>query len=284
MAGEWIAYDITLPEKPEVQELLDTTGEPVEVVVFRLLRLWGWASMHCADGTARMTVPRLVRTCGGDDAFWMAVQAVGWLEIDEAAETVAVPGWDRRFSCSAKARIQESDRKRAYEDRNPGRKRTFAPSDGGASDGPTAASRRGEEKRIPPPPREGVEESEAAAGWGALRPAWSAGPGKAWKPAAPPPELAARLAEQGWLAEALEAIPRLRGCRYFETPVTLTQFCGAGFVQRVLGGQYDAPKTTKRPAEPGERPPAQGWGGDDAARLEATKRKLAEQLRAEAGA
>jgi hypothetical protein len=72
MAGEWIAYDLSLPAKPEVQELMDETGLPVEVVVYRLLQLWGWASMHCTDGTARMTLPRLVRTCGGDEAFWLA--------------------------------------------------------------------------------------------------------------------------------------------------------------------------------------------------------------------
>ena len=39
MAGEWIAYDLGLPDKPEVQELIDETGQPVEVIVFRLLRL-----------------------------------------------------------------------------------------------------------------------------------------------------------------------------------------------------------------------------------------------------
>lgn len=29
MAGEWIAYDLGLPDKPEVQELIDVTGRPV---------------------------------------------------------------------------------------------------------------------------------------------------------------------------------------------------------------------------------------------------------------
>ena len=40
MAGEWIPIDITLGSKPEVQELVDLTGQPVEVVVYRLLQLW----------------------------------------------------------------------------------------------------------------------------------------------------------------------------------------------------------------------------------------------------
>ena len=74
MAGEWIAYDIGLPDKPEVQELIDTTGRPVEEIVFSLLRLWGWAAMNTANGRARMTIPRLVRTCGQDQAFWQLQQ------------------------------------------------------------------------------------------------------------------------------------------------------------------------------------------------------------------
>jgi hypothetical protein len=58
--------------------------------------------------------------------------------------------------------------------------------------------------------------------------------------------------------------------------VALGQFVKPGFVAKVLGGQYDAPKN--RPAasgRPDERPPAQGWTGDDAARFEATKRAMA---------
>lgn len=274
MAGEWIAIDLALPEKPEVQELIDTTGQPVEVVCFRLWKLWGWASMHCTDGSARMTLPRLVRTCGADESFWLAVAAVGWLEIDEAGGTVAVPGWDRRFSQAAKSRAQQTDRSRAYEERNPGRKRQYGQSDAPASDGPTPDRRRGEEKRSPPPPRE-ASPSEA---WEILRAAWNAGAGRAsrrqpWKPANPPEHAYAVITAPGWLPEALEAIQRLGSCRYFDDPVTLHQFTAAGFVTKVLGGQYDAPKTPKGAAAVDERPRAVGWTGSDAARLQATIEK-----------
>ena len=237
MAGEWIAYDLGLPDKPEVQELIDETGKPVAEVVFSLLRLWGWAAMNTADGRARMTVPRLVRTCGQDDAFWRAVAAVGWLEIDETDATVAIPGWDRRFSQAAKSRLQQADRAAASEDR---RRRAGAPG-AQAPDAPALKRRRGEERReeVPPPPR------EAAHGWPEFREAWNAGTGRPWKPADPPPAWAERMADPAWLEQALEAIRRLPGCRYFSTPVTLPQFLGERFVPLCLGGQYDAPKGAK---------------------------------------
>ena len=287
MAGEWIAYDLGLPDKPEVQELIDTTGLPVAEIVFALLRLWGWAALNSSDGRARMTVPRLVRTCGQDQAFWYHVAAVGWLEIDETDATVAIPGWDRRFSQAAKSRIQQSDRAKAYEERNPGRKRPPDPSDARAPERPMVAHRRGDRGdrgEVPPPPREAAQgEPEATdGGWLAFRKLWNeeaaAGNRKVWKPATPPDGWSERLSEGGWLEHAGEAIARLAKCRYFETPVPLTQFLGPRFVALCLGGQYDAPKAKKGGDRPDDRPTVKGWQGEDQARFEATRRKVLESL------
>ncbi len=129
MAGEWIPIDITLGSKPEVQELVDLTGQPVEVVVYRLLQLWGWASLNSADGTARATPARLARVCGGDEPFWLSVEAVGWISFDN--ESVTISKWGDRFSSAAKARAVDRKRK------NPAKCDTFRkvsekiPSEGG---------------------------------------------------------------------------------------------------------------------------------------------------------
>jgi len=278
VAGEWIAYDIGLPDKPEVQELIDTTGRPVEEIVFSLLRLWGWAAMNTANGRARMTIPRLVRTCGQDQAFWYHVAAVGWLEIDETDATVAIPGWDRRFSQAAKSRLQQADRATSYED-----KRRRAGSPGAQAPEAPALKRgrgdRGDTGEVPPPPREAaqVEPEATDGGWLAFRTLWNAGTGRAWKPGAPPDGWSERLAEPGWLEQAREAVARLPRCKFFSDPVTLPQFVGPKFVTLCLGGQYDAAKAKRGGREPEKAPPAV-WTGDDAQRFEATKRKLLESL------
>jgi len=283
MAGEWIAYDIGLPDKPEVQELIDTTGRPVEEIVFSLLRLWGWAAMNTANGRARMTIPRLVRTCGQDQAFWYHVAAVGWLEIDETDATVAIPGWDRRFSQAAKSRLQQADRATSYED-----KRRRAGSPGAQAPEAPALKRgrgdRGDTGEVPPPPREAApwkpESPEET--WKAFRAAWNAGAAagnrREWKPATPPDGWSDRLVEIGWGDKAEEAVKRLGKCRYFETPVTLVQFVGPRFVDLCLGGQYDAAKAKRAGREPEART-VTPWTGDDAERFEATKRKLLESLK-----
>jgi hypothetical protein len=116
-----------------------------------------------------------------------------------------------------------------------------------------------------------------------LREAWNKGPGRRWTPHKPPEGAEERLAEPGWFTAAVEAIERLRVAKFFKTPPTLIQFVSEGFVERVLGGQYDSAKTEKggftagKPGSTDYRPPAE-WTGGDAARFEATKRRELERL------
>ena len=280
MAGEWIAYDLGLPDKPEVQELIDTTGEPVEVIVFRLLRLWGWAGMNTTDGRARMTVPRLVRTCGADEGFWRAVQAVGWLEIDETDASVAIPGWDRRFSQAAKSRLQQADRSASHDDK---RRRAVA-ADARPSAGPTpqrGRGDRGDRGEDPPPPRDAALGESQQEAWTAFRRRWNdgatAGNRREWKPAAPPDGWQERVTDTEWLAQAEEAVGRLPRCKFFSTPVTLIQFVGPRFVSLCLGNQYDTAKPASGRQQ--ESSPAVGWSGADLDAFNRTKNALAAKLR-----
>jgi hypothetical protein len=112
MAGEWFPVDVALDTKPEVQELVDLTGEPVEVIVFRLFKLWGWAQLNSSDGTFRATPARLGRICGGTESFWLAVAKVGWIAFAE--ETAQIPKWVDRFSGAAKARTLKNRRQSRY--------------------------------------------------------------------------------------------------------------------------------------------------------------------------
>lgn len=277
MAGEWIAMDVGLPDKPEVQELIDLTGEPVEVVVFRIYRLWSWAAMHCSDGVAKMTPPRLVRTCGGSLEFWEAVAAVGWLEIDQEAGTVAVPGWDRRFSQAAKSRAQHRDRAAAQEEER-GRLRSRAGTAcAQAQEQPAPERRRGEERRI------SSSSPPGANAWEEFRAAWNKSGGKPWTPAAPPAGWHERVEEAGWLELAWQALGRVRACRYFSTPMTLIQLVKPGWAEKVVGGSFDEPKAAARPRAPSgdEKPPPRVFTGDDAEAFERTRRAMAAKLQHE---
>jgi hypothetical protein len=140
MAGEWIPVDCNLGTKPEVLELVDETGLPVDVVCWRLIQLWSWAVLNTADGTIRATPRRVAVVAGGDEAFWLAVERAGWVSF--LSGTLTIAGWDKRFSNAAKARALHARRQDSY------RKR---PRDGAASPGrdgqASPEERRGEEKR-----------------------------------------------------------------------------------------------------------------------------------------
>jgi hypothetical protein len=293
MAGEWLMYDVCLPQKPEVLELVDRTGLDADQVVGRMLMLWGWASLNCEEGQARISIRLLSRVVGGDEGFWQAVQSVGWLEVDAEAGTVAIPGWDRRFSNAAKSRAMASCR--AEKQRASAPKRTTPCAQAHAPVRSSAPKRRDRGDRnsssspggaalmpeAPDGPQDATQPDDLP-GWDALRKAWGNGLGRPWNLPHAPDKAADRLSEPGWFEKALEAIKALPRCRYFRDPVTLPQLVAEGFVDKVLGGQFDNPRD-HRPGPRGQddRPPPQAWTGDDAARFEATKRAMADRIRQE---
>jgi hypothetical protein len=279
MAGEWIPYDVCTPRKPEVLELVDRTGLENATVVGRLQALWGYAALNSSDGTIRISVRLIAKECGGDEAFWREVESVGWLVIDAEGGTIGIPGWDSRFAKAAKSRSLSTVRHqvdKAGGATRPGRGRVAPPA------GARRALERGERRdrnSSSSPGDAALEEADTETpSWEALRAAWKAGKGRPWSLPAPPDKAAERLAEPGWFAKALAAIEALPRCRYFRDPVTLPQLVAPGFVDRVLGGQFDNPRDQRPGGRPDERPPAAAWSGDDAARFEATKRRVIEQL------
>ncbi len=140
MAGEWIPIDCNLGTKPEVLELVDVTGVPVEAVVYRLIQLWSWAALNSADGTIRATPARIAAVAGGDEAFWLAVERVGWVSFLNG--TIVIEGWEKRFSQAAKARAMHARRQDSYRWRS----RDGAPSQGGDAEA-SLQERTGEDRR-----------------------------------------------------------------------------------------------------------------------------------------
>ena len=140
MAGEWIPIDCNLGTKPEVLELVDETGVPVEVAVYRLIQLWSWASLNSSDGTIRATPSRIASAAGGDEQFWLAVERVGWVSFADG--NVVISGWEKRFSNAAKARAMAARRQDTHRQRS---------RNGGAlrvcNGAALPEERRGEEKR-----------------------------------------------------------------------------------------------------------------------------------------
>jgi hypothetical protein len=307
MAGEWVPIDLAIETKPEVLRLLAKTGLSREVVVYRLWKLWGWFSLNSSDGTIDATPELLALACGGDADWWRAVEAVGWLQFDLENERATLPGWDARFSKAAKARLLNARRQSAYREAKDAENTDETSCNASVTHGRYAHTRerngletlnrgdRGEENRgeegedyplasstasADALPAQGSRKPHADA-WQALRRAWNDGAGQRWQGSRAPREALQRLAEPGWLTLAVEAIPKLATARYFVEPVTLTQFCGDGFAERLANDHYSRPKRSASRHGNEERLPPREFTGADAEAFRRTEAALAAR-RAEA--
>ena len=250
MAGEWIPVDCNLGTKPEVLELVDETGLPIEVVCWRLIQLWSWAALNSSDGTIRATPRRVAAVAGGDEAFWLAVERVGWVSFLNG--TIVIQGWDRRFSGAAKARAMHARRQDSYR----GRSRDAAPSQ--VCDAPPSPQeRRGEEKTEEIQPAAPVPTSKPQAARSPSKPAvsWSADAGwggitdadrQEWAAAYPGAVLEQEFAKAtAWL----RANPKRAGRRNWRRFIV-------GWLQRC----QDKGGTVRTPGvRPDDKPPAKAW-------------------------
>ena len=266
MAGDWLKMRHDLADDPAVIRLASLCGLEEDAVIGKLFRLWSWADRHThngyAEGVGTGWVDRLARC----ESFGAALVRVGWLV--EAGEGLSFPRFDRHCSDTAKTRALDSKRKsdersvREMSGCEPDRNRTE-----------TGLEKRKRREELPPLPREGFDKTA----WQTLRKAWNAGKGKPWKPVNPHPKAVERLADPGWLADALLAIERLARCRFFQTAVSMGQFCGPDFVTQCNGGDYDDRSEPKRGSRDfgDSPPPPKAFTGDVAEAFDRTRRKLA---------
>jgi hypothetical protein len=109
MAGEWIKFECTLPEKPEVLAITAALGlDDPDATVGKLMRLFRWFDQHTTDGNAARVTPALLDKAIGVTGLTQAVIDVGWLHLDPSG--LRLEKFDRHNGSSAKARAQTAKR------------------------------------------------------------------------------------------------------------------------------------------------------------------------------
>jgi hypothetical protein len=273
MAGSWIKMRHDLIDAPEVRRIGKALGLDRDQVYGKLFRLWSWADRHGMNGVIDAEADDVDEQVG-HPGFAATLVSVGWLGTKGG---IVIPHWDRHNSDSAKQRALAAVRQEKSRGNEPPRGMSRKERDKGADPCHAASVTRLEKTRLdnPPPPPQVAALPEAKA---TLLAAWKAAAKKGhvqpWNASGMPDGFPARVEEPGWLEDALRAIEWLPRCRYFdEGKVTVMQLCGAGFVGRVLGHQYDNPKPAgrRRGAEPrDEKAPPRVFVGHDADRFAAT--------------
>ena len=203
MAGEWINFDTSLPEKPETLAITAKMGwDDPDLTVGKLMRLFRWFDQHTTDGNAVGVTPTLLDRVLGVTGFTECVATVGWIVVTE--DGISLANFDKHNGATAKSRAQGAKRAATHR----GNASSNASSNGGSNaDGVTKPSPREEKRRedkdnTPQPPTGGRQRRRDAGdepdGFSEF---WSAYPRKVGKDAArkafakrkPDPELLAKM-------------------------------------------------------------------------------------------
>jgi len=159
MAGDWIKFEVSTPEKQEVLAITVSMGwDDPDLTVGKLLRVWRWFDQQTIDGNARSVTTSLLDRIAGVTGFAKAMAEVGWLFIRD--EGVELPNFNRHNGKTAKDRALTAKRVANHKSNA----KTNDAGNGGTvtSALPREEKRREEEKNSPNPSSPDGDEGEPA--------------------------------------------------------------------------------------------------------------------------
>ena len=109
MAGDWIKFEVSTPNKPEVWEMAHILSLDPDAVVGKLLRVWAWFDSHSHNGHAASVTKVLLNRDTGVPNFCEAMIQVGWLTEENG--WLVVTNFDRHNGETAKKRALSTRRK-----------------------------------------------------------------------------------------------------------------------------------------------------------------------------
>lgn len=109
MAGEWIKFEASTPEKQEVFTITVAMGwDDPDLTVGKLLKVWRWFDQQTVDGNAPRVTAALMDRIIGVTGFAQAMCDVGWLLADEHG--ITLPNFERHNGQTAKNRALTAKR------------------------------------------------------------------------------------------------------------------------------------------------------------------------------
>lgn len=109
MAGEWLKFECSLPEKPETLAITIAMGwDDPDLTVGKLMRLFRWFDQQTIDGNAPSVSAALLDRIIGVSGFVQAVADVGWIVIE--GRSIHLANFDRHNGATAKSRALTAKR------------------------------------------------------------------------------------------------------------------------------------------------------------------------------
>lgn len=108
MAGDWIKFELTTLDKPEVCQIADLADIDPDAVVGKLMRVWGWFDQQTENGNAPSVSKKLLDRLVGVTGFCEHMKSVAWMiELDGV---ISLPHFERHNGKTAKNRLLTAKR------------------------------------------------------------------------------------------------------------------------------------------------------------------------------
>ena len=108
MAGDWIKFELTTLDKPEVCQIADLADIDPDAVVGKLMRVWGWFDQQTENGNAPSVSKKLLDRLVGVIGFCEHMKSVAWMiELDGV---ISLPHFERHNGKTAKNRLLTAKR------------------------------------------------------------------------------------------------------------------------------------------------------------------------------
>ncbi|MCQ9186295.1 hypothetical protein KMT30_46140 [Streptomyces sp. IBSBF 2953] len=108
MAGDWIKFELTTLDKPEVCQIADLADIDPDAVVGKLMRVWGWFDQQTEKGNAPSVSKKLLDRLVGVIGFCEHMKSVDWMIESEGV--ISLPHFDRHNGKTAKNRLLTAKR------------------------------------------------------------------------------------------------------------------------------------------------------------------------------
>ncbi|MGR4042876.1 DnaT-like ssDNA-binding domain-containing protein [Pseudomonas sp. 910_21] len=116
MAGDWIKFELTTLDKPEVCQIADLADVDPDAVVGKLMRVWGWFDQQTQDGNAPSVSKKLLDRLVGVAGFCDHMKSVNWMIEEDGV--ISLPHFERHNGKTAKNRLLTAKRAANHKARN----------------------------------------------------------------------------------------------------------------------------------------------------------------------
>lgn len=109
MAGEWLKFESSLPEKPETLAITVAMGwDDPDLTVGKLMRVFRWFDQQTINGNAKAVTPALLDRMIGTQGFVQAMADVDWVTV--SPDGLALNNFEKHNGQTAKCRSETAKR------------------------------------------------------------------------------------------------------------------------------------------------------------------------------